>query len=380
MRRSTVSSEFPSGIDRIVGTSRTYRQRQSSSTPTPPPKQSDQDAPSVAKLQAVNRQMGEMMAKCIDQLESEIFPTIQPNVKDKQEEDAALPIESTTADVDVDDQVVDYDSDGSNDDDNKKLAQPTEAPSIDVSVQNEATIVMALAGLKHIRDVLLDKQAHFDASIFDDNKDQQAKTLDTNDDWKWDLVDHKEVADSSSPPPSAARQKQAAIFVPPQTSSSFISADDTTPITTTTISYEKDKPLPPIATTAIYPELPQVAVPYIPAHPAPPKQQIKYRIEDLLSDPDLQLLSPKASNNSKFKWMVDTDNSKPEITATSPSTYLFKADQVPPHSPRKRTSFIINKRPSSIGSITSAATIDPLDVKNIENRKVYEYDMLQQPF
>jgi hypothetical protein len=326
----------------------------------PASKQSDQDE-TAAKMQAVNRQMGEMMAKCINLLENEIFPASPVTaVKDKE-----VSVESTTADVDVEEQIVDYDSDTSCSSEKK----PTQANAtvVDPPVQNEATMIMALAGLKHIRDVLLGKQAHFDASVMNDNL--QAPTPDE----EWDLVDHKEVAESSPPPPPP-KAKPAPIFVPPQTSSSLISTDDTT------ANYENDKPLPPITTTAVYPELPQVAVPYIPAHPAPVKQQIKYRIEDLLSDPDLQLLSPKAASNPKFKWMVDTDSDKPDIVATSPSTDLFKADQVPPHSPRKRTSFIINKRPSSIGSATSAATIDPLDAKNIENRKAYEYDTLQQPF
>lgn len=330
--------------------------------------------------------MGEMMAKCISLLENEIFSS-QPTNKEEEEATEA-PIESTTADVDISDEVVEYDSDASTSLSDKK---PTPArssiqrTSFEAPAHNEVTMIMALAGLKHVRDVLLGKQMHFDASVLDDNnRSQDVGVSETNDEWKWDLVDHKEVIDSSSSPP--VRVKPRAIFVPPQTSSSIISADDTTPTNTavtmpTNSSYEKNKPLPPIATPAVYPELPQVAVPYIPAHPAPLKQQIKYRIEDLLSDPDLQLLSPKSSNNPKLKWMIDNDSenkSKSDILATSPSTDLFKADQVPSHSPRKRTSFIVNKKPSSISgtTTTSAAAIDPLDAKNIENRKSYEYDIL----
>ncbi|KAK4521471.1 uncharacterized protein ATC70_012086 [Mucor velutinosus] len=399
-RRSTVSSEFPSGIDRIASTHK-YEQRV---PPIPIPKSSDNQA---ARISAVNRKMGEMMAKCISLLETEIFP--EPGTSDKkQDEDDIIskakqdsqavsgkegkPFDQEAEEADQD--VANYDSNSSSVSEEK---ENTNDSAFKKPLQDDATIIMALAGLKHVRDVLLGKQAHFDASVIDIKLGNSTPDSTSNgEDWKWDLVDHKEVASaastpSSPPPPTIATKKASAtIFVPPQTSSSLISADIDSPI------FEKDtKPLPPIihqpeenqqksVMVAEEPKLPQVPITYIPANPPPPKQQIKYRIEDLLSDPDLQLPSPKASANAKFRWMLENENTatdkQPSLLNNHSTSAggngggnqeLFKSEQR--LSPRKRSSFII-KRPAS--DKASESTVDPLDAKNVDSRRSYEYDML----
>lgn len=404
-RRSTVSSEFPSGIDRIANTHK-YEQR---APPIPIPKSNDDQA---ARISAVNRKMGEMMAKCISLLENEIFP--EPSASDskqvendtisKSEQDLqAVPDdeERTPSDQEAEQDVVaNYDSNNSSVSGEKEDADDDTAKK---PLQDDATIVMALAGLKHVRDVLLGKQAHFDSSVIDIKLDSSTPDSTSNgEDWKWDLVDHKEVASaastpSSPPPPTiATKRASATIFVPPQTSSSLISADMDSP------TFEKDtKPLPPIiqqpeeekhhkpATVLEEPKLPQVPITYIPANPPPPKQQIKYRIEDLLSDPDLQLPSPKASANAKFKWMLENNESaatdkQPTLlsnhstaSATSSGGHgaggseLFKSEQRLSH--RKRSSFIVKK---PVSDRASESTVDPLDAKNVDSRRSYEYDML----
>ncbi|KAL9540772.1 hypothetical protein MBANPS3_009497 [Mucor bainieri] len=415
-RRSTVSSEFPSGIDRIATTHK-YEQRV---PPIPIPKSNEDQA---ARMTAVNRKMGEMMAKCISLLETEIYPepTSTPQHEDEaitqskqdlqavptneeEEEEEGKPSDQEAQEADQD--VANYDSTSSSVSDEKQDAinAPVKKP-----LQDDATIIMALAGLKHVRDVLLGKQAHFDASVIDikldNNINSTPDSTSHGEDWKWDLVDHKEVASaastpSSPPPPTiATKRASATIFVPPQTSSSLISADMDSP------TFEKDtKPLPPIiqqppeekqqqqqkSTTAVFeePKLPQVPITYIPANPTPPKQQIKYRIEDLLSDPDLQLPSPKASANAKFKWMLENESTATDKQPSSLSSShhsasagiksggggsqeLFKSEQRP--SPRKRSSFIIKK---PVSDKASESTADPLDAKNVDSRKSYEYDML----
>ncbi|KAL7335731.1 hypothetical protein PS15p_201161 [Mucor circinelloides] len=389
-RRSTVSSEFPSGIDRIANTHK-YEQR---APPIPIPK-SNQDQ--AARISTVNRKMGEMMAKCISLLETEIFPDTSTTDKKEaihrsQQDLQTVPDEDKPLDQQETEDVADYDS-------NSSSVSEEKEDTVKKPIQDDATIIMALAGLKHVRDVLLGKQAHFDASVIDIKLDNSTPdSISNGEDWKWDLVDHKEVASaastpSSPPPPSiATKRTSATIFVPPQTSSSLISADLDSP------TFEKDtKPLPPIiqhqsenqkpVIVAEEPKLPQVPITYIPTNPAPPKQQIKYRIEDLLSDPDLQLPSPKASTNAKFKWMLENENSAADKQPSSLSSSLshstasasggeggqelFKSEQR--SSPRKRSSFIIKK---AVSDKASESTVDPLDAKNVDSRKSYEYDML----
>ncbi|RCH98076.1 hypothetical protein CU098_008334 [Rhizopus stolonifer] len=326
VRRSTVSSEFPSGFDRIAN------QQQQRTQPILPTKPVDEQ---LAKLKATNHQMGELMNKCISLLENEIFP---PPAKIESKEDQKVPEEEEQEKIDSatvsDADVTSYDSHNSEDEDTPKKQESQDTKPI----QDDATIIMALVGLKHIRDVLTGKQSHFDASVIDMKSPNDEDPKKKEDEWKWDLVDPKEAT-----PPIV--KKPTSIFVPPQTSSPLLDVE------TPTI---ENKPLP-----------------YVPANPTPPKQQIKYRIEDLLSDPDLQLSSPKTTN-TKFKWILENNVESPTNTLQHD---LFKSEQ-PKLSPRKRNSFIIKKQHSDLSIKSSAATIDPLDAKNVDNRKIYEHDML----
>lgn len=404
-RRSTVSSEFPSGIDRIANThTQKYEQR---APPIPIPKNIEDQ---TARLITINRSMGDMMAKCISLLENEIFPEPSPQGEKQEEEEAIDKLKEDLQNVpenekvdEVEKQAEDADQDvASYDSNNSSISEEKEKKEIADSFtkphsQDDATIIMALAGLKHVRDVL-GKQAHFDATVIDIKLDGSTPDSTSNgDEWKWDLVDHKEVASAAStpsfpPPPTiSTKRASATIFVPPQTSSSLISADMDSP------TFEKNqKPLPPIqqnqrqqpvtimspiATTSFVEEhkLSQAPITYIPANPAPPKQQIKYRIEDLLSDPDLQLSSPKASTNTKFKWMLETENnatdtqpSSSSLSSSGSGQELFKSEQQK-LSPRKRSSFIIKK---PVTGKANESAIDPLDARNVDSRKSYEYDML----
>ncbi|CEP09480.1 hypothetical protein [Parasitella parasitica] len=381
-RRSTMSSEFPAGIDRIANTHK-FEQRV---PPIPLPKNNDD----FARLASINRSMGDMMAKCISLLENEIFP--EPSIPEKKDEAVRRSSEdshnvSKDKAAGEDEDVADYDSNSSSIVEEREKA--SEAP-VKGPTQNEATIIMALAGLKHVRDVLLGKQAQFDASVIDVKLDGSTPDSTANgEEWKWDLVDHKEAASinstpSSPPPPTvSAKRTSATIFVPPQTSSSLISADIDSP------TFEREsKPLPPPAAPAAggggdggFQELklPQVPITYIPVNPTPPKQQIKSRIEDLLSDPDLQLSSPKASANAKFQWMLNNEDSPADKQTSSASSLnssggldLFKSEQKP-LSLRKRSSFIMKK---PVSGSSNENVIDPLDARNVDSRRSYEYDML----
>lgn len=366
-RRSTVSSEFPSGIDRVATSFKQERVN-------PLPKSADDR--SLSKSRLINQQMGELMAKCISMLEEEIFsPTSETadnkpsSVNEADTEESVVPDVDTAA-PSTEDDIVEKENKPENSDMENVNVDKDVREAHKIPAGNEATMIMALAGLKHVRDVLLGKQQHFDTSVIDSNLGTPDAT---NDEWKWDIVDHKDAI-INSPVPSAKDDSQSAkrsVFVP-QTSASIISKD-------TDNSYVKDKPLPLIVEqktspppVVAQPKLPQVPVTYIPANPTPPKQPIKYSIEDLLSDPDLQLSSPKASTNVKFKWMLSNENE--EQSDANPniiSNDLFKSEQAPKMAPRKRSSFIINKSVP----VKADEAIDPLDAKNVDNRRAYEYDM-----
>ncbi|KAI8636917.1 rab-GTPase-TBC domain-containing protein [Parasitella parasitica] len=374
LRRSTVSSEFPSGIGRITNTHK-YEQR---APPIPLPKNNED----LARFATVNRSMGDMMAKCISLLENEIFlDTSVPEKKEEAIRRSPEDLQNVPKDEAVgkeeEGKLANYDSN------NSSIAEEKENFSetlVTRPTQNEATIIMALAGLKHVRDVLLGKQAHFDASAIDGCTPDSTSN---GEEWKWDLVDHKEAASipstPSSPPPStvSAKRTSATIFIPPQTSSSLISAE----IDSLTIEKES-KPLPPAAGGFQEQKLPQIPISYVPINPTPPKQQVKSRIEDLLSDPDLQLSSPKAYANAKFQWMLENEASLADKQPSSASSLnssdggggqdLFKSEQKP-LSPRKRSSFIMKK---PVSGRANESVIDPLDAKNVDSRKSYEYDML----
>lgn len=353
--------------------------------------------------------MGDMMAKCISILENEIFPpttkstatpsstksfssdkiddtntssSVKPSIIDeKDENNDIVEYEGSESSINLNDEpkadetkVDEAKEDNPKEDEVNIKKTKVNGDEPKTPVQNEATMIMALAGLKHVRDVLLGKQ-QFDSSGIDIKLDEQTSPdiNSVNDEWKWDLVDRKEATINSSTPSlnNYSQPIRTSIFIP-QTSSSLISNDMDN-------SYVKDKPLPPIIDissqdSSPVPKLPSTAITYVSTNPTPPKQPVKYRIEDLLSDPDLQLSSPKASNNTKFKWMLSNEKENQQDSLNHSNSDLFKSEQAPRMSPRKRSSFIINKTTTVIDQ-TNESSADPLDAKNVDNRKAYEFDM-----
>ncbi|KAI9477848.1 MAG: rab-GTPase-TBC domain-containing protein [Benjaminiella poitrasii] len=334
-RRSTVSSEFPSAVDRIVTTQ--YKQS-SSPIMNKPASLPAANYPRRSSNAVAQHQMGEMMATCIRLLENELFPPSEKEMvskdKSKKEEDNE---EETTA---------------------AHVAEQNPASNTTDS-RDDATIITAFAGLKHIRDVLLGKQTHLDSSVLSQfEKNNENASLGD----EWDMIEHDNPSSSPTPPP-----KPAATVMP-----SPAPTDES-----------DDKLLPPF-------------IPYVSTTPAPPKQHVKYRIEDLLSDPDLQLPSPKSltsSTTQKLKWMLDDDkddssgrreksqgdqlfqSSKTSIMTDDEGLLLFSNKL--PLSSRKKSSFTAAKK--ALGtqerSKSYESTVDPLDAKNVDNRKAYEYDM-----
>lgn len=278
--------------------------------------------------------MGELVADCISMLEKEIFPPLKPEtVAQKQIPEQEVPTENIEEkpldDVEADDSV--------KAEKQAKLVQ-CEEPEKHYGVKNEANVVMALAGLKHVRDVLLGKQLQFDASVMRINNPEDSNDLD------WHLVEQRDIETFPAEQAKPVHQNDKKI------------------------NYEKDKPLPPLkkqSSILFESKLPQVPVTYVPANPTPPKPTIKYRIEDLLSDPELQSPASKASASAKLKLILSNE----ENTQTSQSTPqdVFRS------SSRKRSSYNISK---ALPVAEGENTVDPLDAKNVDNRKTYEFDLI----
>ncbi|ORE10095.1 RabGAP/TBC [Rhizopus microsporus var. microsporus] len=337
-RRSTVTSDFPSNIDRVIPKSNVKFESSTASNKTA----KNQTSPS--KLINMNKQMGELVATCISMLEKEIFPPVPAEGEEPpmtQQEPTVQSKEHTEETKDDD-----HTPEERGTEENKQVSTDTEDSKGHAGgdrIKDEASVVMALAGLKHVRDVLLGKQPYFDASVM------KLNNLTENNEDDWHIVESKEAesAFEEAQKEQATKSKQA----------------------DKKLEYEKSKPLPPLAKrpSSVFFEskLPQVPVKYVPTNPTPPKPAVKYRIEDLLSDPDLQLHSPKSSTNSKLKWILSEENDSQPNAKT--------AQETPKMLTRKRSSFIINKAVSATGS-----TIDPLDAKNVDNRKTYEFDTVSQ--
>ncbi|ORZ00973.1 rab-GTPase-TBC domain-domain-containing protein [Syncephalastrum racemosum] len=303
-RRLTVSSEFPASIDTYTRSlSRPDVQQPQSHriipTTTQPNQSPTVDSSTLNRLKATNNQMGELMAKCIDVMEKEIF-TEKPESEELQEQRKTF---------------------------------------------DEAAVVAALVGLKHVRDVLSGKQVYFDSSVLDTcskNEAEGRRSASLND---WDVVDYEADTKPEDGPATFA----AASTVKESNTDAKAPLADTKPALDPAVEHRQS------AESEFAAGKPR----------SMPKQNVVYRIEDLLADPALQ--SPSASNNQeRFRWMLNDKEDKE-------NDGLFKSQPSSRTMPRKRESFSRPKITSPPLS-SSGATIDPLDAQNIDKRKAYEYD------
>ncbi|KAI8327168.1 rab-GTPase-TBC domain-containing protein [Choanephora cucurbitarum] len=353
-RRSTVSSEFPSGFDRLATSNNTQSILSSPAQSQKLPLADEQ----LNRLKATNQEMGELMARCISLLEVQMFPALDASNKE-EEISSEFGISSDSSDQEVSPvKKQEQENNQQEKDDSQQQQEEKKQKEVQRPLQDDATIIMALVGLKHVRDVLIGKQTHFDSSVLDfkSSSSQEKK----KEEWKWDLVDAKEATPSNeTETPSAQTDIPPKLETPPSASPK---ADTPPPSTKRTSVF-----IPPQTTSPLL-----NAEAYVSNHPVPPKQPIKYRIEDLLSDPDLQIPSPKA-NHTKFKWILENNHAESPVVSQQD---LFKPEP-PKLSPRKRASFILKRQSSQVDmtSKSSVATIDPLDAKNVDSRKAYEYDV-----
>ncbi|KAI8060074.1 rab-GTPase-TBC domain-containing protein [Gongronella butleri] len=217
------------------------------------------DALSYAKVQATHLQMGNVMAKCIDIFEKQMFA--------QQDSDNAF---STTT-----------------------MSNPLASGEDDAMIKSknnvdEASLVLALAGLKHIRDVLLEKQPNFDKDILKVDHHQ-------HDDDDWALVNR--VTDIAKKPLPAIHRHQQTSGVPNSSVSANAASDE---LRTSAAHRDSVSSVAPIASSMTPPA----------TNPPGSSSAASYTIEDLLSDPTLQTKGSNSQNTSKFAWMLDDDSNQ----------------------------------------------------------------------
>ncbi|KAI8994920.1 hypothetical protein BDB01DRAFT_774606 [Pilobolus umbonatus] len=397
-------SDFPTNIERIAPAQKQERISAANLI-------SDENG-SFVKLKSMNRNMGEVMAKCINILEEEIFSTHSnnrstskdPSIFDNEAEfiknntSEPLTARETEDDKNMSNMMKEQDmnrneaiesnaensknggveeKDGEVDEENMSRASQEQEEGSNTKVEpsqttekDEAKIIMALVSLKHVRDVLLGKQDEFDNRLMDTTLGSQPSEVNNKSGEKQETVAHvitpQYIAEKPLPP-----------SLPP-------SDHHSPPPPRKCSDYDKNKPLPVITQTSY--EIPSHPITYVPTNPPPPKQQVKYRIEDLLADPSFKLLGSKSSSSDKFKWMLSSENESNSDAAnhsTSVSNIsinnanhqdLFKIESPIRPTPRKRRSFIMSRTVPAADTIES--TVDPLDAKNVDNKKPFEYDIL----
>ncbi|KAI9243403.1 rab-GTPase-TBC domain-containing protein [Phascolomyces articulosus] len=318
-RRLTVSSEFPSDIDRHFTGATNVRSpiaRSQSSIrttvrvpPQPQREEKQQDQDTMEKISTTNYQMADILAKSIDILETELFtgkesPDLSQQAEEKQE-------------------------------------------------QNQALVINALTGIKHIRDVLSGKQS-FDpaalsvvsaatttisnnnnstnASITNNNGSvlDDAATVGSKDDKDWEIVtddDDKHTTTSSTSEHLETKP------LPPLQQSNNDASDGQHTISRTNTAEKVSNTVK--------------------------QNNVVYRIEDLISDPMLQQKGSDSTNN-KFKWILQDDEN--ELLYNSTKHPVKTASSDTPRIPALRP---ISKRTGLSSTdttpmIASPSTVDPL--------------------
>ncbi|KAI8148411.1 rab-GTPase-TBC domain-containing protein [Fennellomyces sp. T-0311] len=285
-RRLTVSSEFPSDIDRhFVATSanrpipRTQPVRQ---------QQTENFNDKLDKLVSTNRQMADLLAKSIDTLELEFF-------------------------------------------------QDTEAKS----EPDPAILIGALTGIKHVRDVLAGKQTFDPATL--------ASCVDAAGASKVQVAKENAVKEEEREPKEVETKEDKRSL-----DWEIVSNDDKSERSSVKSDHLSTKPLPPLQQPASQPTA--VAEP-APRTPHTPKQNVVYRIEDLISDPTLQR---KEESDTKFKWIMTDDQST--------KSRQFRSERISPSRNKRASAIHITEsyaEPISSG-ISSPSSIDPLGARSMD--------------
>ncbi|KAI8332151.1 hypothetical protein BC941DRAFT_517225 [Chlamydoabsidia padenii] len=435
-RRLTVSSEFPDGIDRVAPSMNQHHSKPYANLPrsssnshiqrlstdmTSSANINDTNGVALAALQKANRQMGGLMAQCIDILEKELFsndtsqqkPSDNTNVAESTSSDLSpppgnvdhgvqesekTPFTTTNNEIELEkpsDTNLSRPSDNDNSDNdgddsqdlkkNSTISVTPEATSVESkNGPDEASLTLALAGLKHIRDVLQGRQLQFDCNVLDLDLTTPPSSSKANNTKPSSKEQQHDI--SKKPLPDLQKQQPS----PPNSQQQCYSHAilmNSDPEVKTGI----DSPI-----TASTPSPTRPATKNIPI--SRPKQQVTYSIEDLLSDPALQSSGrgsdQHSPSNNKFQWMIDNEtsndntltsvlfnSSRDPISTDDDGLPVLGQQQQQQHRPvsRQRSSMILNKSPTTTTkSVVPDPTInhvDPLDAKNVDKRYSYEYDI-----
>ncbi|KAI8099001.1 rab-GTPase-TBC domain-containing protein [Halteromyces radiatus] len=342
-RRLTVPSEFPDSIDRIAPMAQSYKHsstlpRSSSSNNIQRTSSDHTTSTGLATLQKVNRQMGDMMARCIDVLEKEIFsaetsPSIQRN------DTTPIDLDTTTFKENKEDTTTTI-SQEQHQIDEKNLPVVTQGKQ----GLDEASVTLALAGLKHIRDVLQGRQSRFDSNMLSGLELSKDSNNNNN-----SLLSKAEQRDIIKKPLPDIQQKP--LHHP--TSAESVETGKTPAIQT-------PSPTRPITVNDTIKHIPSTTTSATSSTPT----KVTYSIEDLLSDPALQSGGIDSQDTNKFSWLDNDD--KP--TSDQPPS-LFQKTEVSHDQQRRR-------RPSyGLTTTTDLHHVDPLDAKNVDKHYDYEYDI-----
>ncbi|KAF7731692.1 hypothetical protein EC973_008863 [Apophysomyces ossiformis] len=328
-RRLTAPSEFTADIDRFASSGSFHKYdsyRRSEQREVPSPKNTLENS-DLLRLQSVNRQMGDLVAKCVDVLEKELFG---------KPETSQDPSTNNAADQQSEEQLVgeaaasvkeDHENGSANRQSEEITATAVPAGTSERKL-DEASLIIALVGLKHVRDVLTGRQTEFDPSVADVKYDRT-------------------IADTRTEEPQSLEEPE-----------DFHQKPEASP------GLMVDKPLPALQEEDVKPTVPTK---YYPANPPPRKPTVKYRIEDILADPDLQTNAFRSSQTSKLESILQGDNKVESMSEPSLT--------------RKRKSVSLKRTENDSSAADAASRIlsdsgnDPLDAKNLDNKKTYEYDV-----
>jgi hypothetical protein len=334
-------SNFPDAVDRLTEAPQ-YNPYQTSNQPTPQPKPTpakpktpmahrvNKPLPSNAQyndlvdnLHEVNSEMGQLLAKCVNVLERELFPNI-----DDDEEKAG---EGETQ---------------------EGQKQPSGA------IREEASVIMALVGIKHVRDVLLGKQRELDLSVA--NQIAQMNINQSNN------TETEEVPKPSNTADASATSDEVKEIVKGDIKEDTKQPSSAQPVVGPEPPATQQQPATPHSRP---PSSKALNSTYVSPHPLPPKPNVSYNIEDLLSDTLKDGgSSTRANNKDKFSWMMESSPIPAAGKKLGSSSSLFSSA---PGSSASRSAANA-KRSGSRSPAISAVSVDPLDARHADRRKLYD--------
>lgn len=271
----------------------------------------------VDNLHEVNSEMGQLLAKCVNVLERELFP-------DVAEEEKAGEGETPEGQT-----------------------QP--------SIKEEASVIMALVGIKHVRDVLLGKQRELDLSVA--NQIAQMNISQSNNTETVEVLKPSNTADASAISEEAKDDSQQE----EQMVKELVKEDTKLPA----VAPEPAPAAPP----ARPPSFKALSSTYVSPNPLPPKPNVSYNIEDLLSDTlnDGGSTTTRVNNKDKFSWMMESSPTPAAGKKLGSSSSLFSSS-----APGSSTSRSAARRSGNRSPATSAVSVDPLDARHADRRKFYD--------